>query len=46
MTLALKPDLAMVKMHLDTKNEISGYSSSKLWPKQTHRHTRLKLLPV
>ena len=49
MTLVLKLDLDMVKMYLYTKNELPSYSSSKViaWTdRQTHRQTRVKLLPT
>ena len=30
MTLILKPDLDMVKMHMHTENEVPSYSGSKV----------------
>ena len=49
MTLVLKLDLDMVKMYLNTENEIPNFSGLKVisWTDiHTDRQTRVKLLPI
>ena len=44
MTLILKVDLGMIKVHYQTKNEVSMLRHSKVWPKQTHADTHTHML--